>query len=75
MTEQDDTAPLETSTPGYTMLNADVSVDIEPGRSEFELLVRGTNLLNEDARRATSFFKNVAPLPGRAITVGLRFAF
>jgi hypothetical protein len=39
------------------------------------LFVRGTNLLDEDARRSTSLVKDVAPLPGRSLAIGIRASF
>ena len=73
--EQDNTAELETVTPGYTMFNMNVVYKIPTKPVDFSIYLRGTNLLNEDARRSTSFLKDVAPLPGRAAVIGLRGEF
>jgi iron complex outermembrane receptor protein len=35
----------------------------------------GKNLLDKDIRISTSVLKDIAPLPGRNITVGVRAAF
>ncbi len=69
------TADLETNTPGYTLLNA--SLDWKPlaARPELTLSLNGNNLLDVEARRSTSLLKDYAPLPGRDIRVGARFAF
>jgi iron complex outermembrane receptor protein len=37
--------------------------------------LRATNLLDEEARISTSFKKDVAPLPGRGLSIGLRHEF
>lgn len=70
---QDDVAPLEQPSDGYTLVNAHVSYafDLANG-TELELFVDGGNLGDEDAHVHTSFLKDVAPLPGRSIALGLR---
>ncbi len=74
--KQDETAPFETATPGYTMVNADVTWTRELSNGqELSIFFRGTNLLDEDARRHTSLIKDIAPLPGRNFSLGLRAAF
>lgn len=72
--KRSDVDALETPTSAYTLLNADldyrfVGSDDDGGVS---LYLRGRNLLDEDIRRATSFVKDAAPAPGRALFVGLR---
>ena len=44
-------------------------------RSQWEAFVDGNNLTNQTARPATSLFKDVALLPGRNVSVGLRAYF
>ena len=69
-------AEHETATPGYTMLNADVSWSLgQDAAASYEVFVRGTNLLDEDARRHTSFLKDELPLPGRNYALGFRAKF
>lgn len=72
---QDKTAPNETTTDGYTMLNAYVSKDVSIGKQPVELFLRGTNLLSEKARNNVSFIKDVAPLPGASAMAGFRVNF
>jgi iron complex outermembrane receptor protein len=73
---QNELAELETSTPGYTLLNVDVSYRIKETRSNgIRIFLQGRNLLNEEMRVHTSFLKNFAPLPGRALVTGLRGEF
>lgn len=72
--EQTRTGAFETPTDGYTMVNADVGWAVTENHA-LHLFVRATNLLDEDARRSTSLVKDVAPLPGRSVAVGVRASF
>jgi iron complex outermembrane receptor protein len=69
------TAPNETPTPGYTMVNA--SLDWHPfaANPELTLSLQGNNLFDVDARRATSVLKDYAPLAGRDIRLSARLSF
>ena len=75
VTKQEDTAPLETDTAGYTLLTLRADYTLPIGRRDVTLFARGTNVLNEKARRHTSFLKHLAPLPGVSALVGLRATF
>ena len=70
--EQNDVAELETNTDGYALLNIHVNYDVTDYGSVF---FRASNLLDEDARRHTSFIKDRAPLPGQSFDIGLRLRF
>ena len=72
---QDRIAPFETSTPGYTFLNASIGYKFRAGPTYNYLYVKGTNLTNEEARDHLSFLKEVLPLAGRGVAVGFRTAF
>jgi iron complex outermembrane receptor protein len=74
--EQDEVAPFEDETPGYTLMNADARWRLN-GMSgiELELFLNASNLGDEEARKHTSFVKDVAPLPGRNYTLGIRSRF
>lgn len=72
---QDRVAPFETSTPGYTFLNASVGYNFRVGPTYVNLYLRGTNLTNEEARDHLSFLKDVLPLAGRSVLVGMRTTF
>jgi iron complex outermembrane receptor protein len=72
---QNRTAPGETETDGYALLGADVSYRITRSRAGWELFARGSNLTDEDARVSTSFLKDIAPLPGRSVTLGMRLSY
>ena len=70
----DRVAPIETSTPGFTLVNA--SLDWHPfaANPELTLSLQGNNLFDVDARRSTSILKDYAPLAGRDIRVSARMA-
>lgn len=73
--EQSRVAPGELPTPGYDMLDFDLDYTIYSGLGTWSLFLRGTNLLDEDARRHASFLKDRVPLPGRSFRFGARLAF
>ncbi len=62
----------ETPTAGYTLLSMDLSWAWRHGPADTTFFLRGRNLLNEDGRRHQSFFKDEAPIIGRAFFVGFR---
>ena len=69
-------ADYETPTPGFGMLNIGASyrLPMAEGRS-WLFYVRGTNLTNKLAYSHVSFIKDQAPLMGRSISIGARYAF
>jgi iron complex outermembrane receptor protein len=73
--KQDDIAQFETPTDGFTLVNAHLSYDFKAGPADWELFLDGVNLTNQEARMATSFLKDRAPLPGRAVIFGVRSFF
>ncbi len=75
MNRQYRNAEFETETPGYTFLNAGVSYTLPSALATYDIYLRGTNLTNEDARNHESFLKDVLPLPGRSVLVGLKASF
>jgi iron complex outermembrane receptor protein len=72
---QDRIADGERRTAGFTMLNLEASWRRPVGDSGLSLFLRGSNLLDEEARRHTSPLKDYAPLAGRAVSGGLRLTF
>lgn len=73
---QNDVAELESSTAGYTLLNTELGYQFLPAKlPRLRVFLQGNNLLNEEMRVHTSFLKNFAPLPGRAIVAGFRSDF
>jgi iron complex outermembrane receptor protein len=72
---QDRVAPNELPTDGYTMLNASLLYQLTKGRYGLTAFVKGTNLLNEDARNHVSYLVNIAPMGARGVTAGIRGTF
>jgi iron complex outermembrane recepter protein len=74
--KQDKVAAFETDTAGYTLVNAHFAWQfVNTDRNQWEAFVDGNNLTNQTARPATSLFKDVAPMPGRNVSVGVRAYF
>ena len=73
--KQDRTAPLETPTAGYTLVNT--SIDWHPlaARPELSLSLAANNIFDVVARRHSSLLKDYAPLAGRDIRVTARMSF
>ncbi|MDB5747522.1 MAG: TonB-dependent receptor [Massilia sp.] len=64
-----------TPTPAYTQLDANLSYTQRFQHTDMTWFVIARNLLDEEIRVSTSVLKDIAPLPGRNITVGVRAAF
>ncbi|MDT0595416.1 TonB-dependent receptor [Glaciecola petra] len=75
MFEQDRVAAFETTTDAYTLVDINASYFTKVKGIETELFLKGRNLSDEEARVHTSFLKNLAPLPGRAVEIGVRMSF
>ncbi|MEO6170000.1 MAG: TonB-dependent receptor [Lysobacter sp.] len=74
--KQDRVAANETTTPGYTLVDAHLAWHRDtPAGHAWEVFVDGSNLLDQEARPHTSFLKDLAPLPGRGIAFGVRAFF
>jgi len=74
--EQDNTDVFETSTDGYTFVNANFSYNFyNKENMSWDAFIQGTNLTDQEARLSTSFIKDAVPLPGRNIAIGLRVFF
>lgn len=73
---QNRVAPVETTTNGYTLVNASLGVrPFGEGRKKPEILLSANNIFDVDARRHASFLKDFAPLAGRDIRVTLKASF
>lgn len=68
-------ADYETTTPGYSILNARVAYRTDLGGLDSSIYLRMDNLLDERAYSHASFLGDLAPLPGRSLTLGMRVAF
>jgi len=75
MFEQNDTAEYESSTDAYTLLDVNASYYTQIQGFDTQWFVRGRNLTDQEARVHTSFLKDLAPLPGRSLELGLRLNF
>ncbi|MEM8993428.1 MAG: TonB-dependent receptor [Acidobacteriota bacterium] len=73
--EQDRVSENETPTDGYGMLNAGISYRWIAGDQIYDVVLRGRNLGDEEARNHVSFLKNQAPLPGRDVSLAVRWTF
>ncbi len=69
------TAPFETKTAGYNLLNIGVEVPVSLRTISLSLFARANNVLDEEARNHVSVIKDLAPLPGRNFTAGLTATF
>ena len=67
VTAQNRVAPLETPTPAYTMVNAEVTWRPWGKQRPLSLTLAANNIFDVDARRHASFLKDYAPLAGRDI--------
>ncbi len=72
---QNDTAPNETGTNGYTLVNTGLEVPFDFGRLTLNFYGRINNVFDAEARSHVSFLKSLAPLPGRNFQVGLQGTF
>ena len=73
---QDDVAEFEEASDGYTLVHASLAWHLDTAAgTALELFVDGHNLLDEEARPHTSFLRELAPLPGRGVTAGVRVFF
>jgi iron complex outermembrane receptor protein len=68
--EQDDVAAFETTTPGSTVLNAQIAWRPLPDQ-DITLLLDGRNLTDEEVRVHSSFLKDEFPKPGASVRFAL----
>ena len=72
---QNHTAPDETRTAGFTMVGASLAHPIKFAQLDGQFTLRAINLLDQEARNASSFIKGALPMPGRGVEAGLRLNF
>lgn len=66
-------ASLETVTPGYERVDAELAYEWQgAGIGSLTLFAQGRNLLDQTIRVHTSYVKDRVPQPGRTLIVGLR---
>lgn len=72
--EQDQLAAFELGTDGYTLVN--LSTAWRPFADKAVVVfAEGHNLTDSEAREHVSFLKDVAPLPGRNVRIGVSYRF
>lgn len=57
---------------GYTLVNTVLAYRMAGQFGAWEVLLRLNNIFDKEAREHTSPLKDIAPLPGRGVLVGLR---
>ncbi|HEX2165520.1 MAG TPA: TonB-dependent receptor, partial [Thermoanaerobaculia bacterium] len=72
---QERVAPHETPTPGHTLLDAMVGFRVFGDRLVADVILRGSNLTDTEARNHVSPLKDEVPLPGRDLSLALRLSF
>ncbi len=72
---QDRVSALETPTEGYTTLDASLGYRFFAPRAVFDVILKGTNLTDEEARNHVSFLKDLVPMPGRDVSLAVRTTF
>jgi iron complex outermembrane receptor protein len=73
--DQNDTAANELPTDGYVLWNARLSYTWERDGYALQLSLAAENLLDEEIRLHTSTLKDLAPMPGRNVSVAMRIDF
>lgn len=69
-------ASFETAaTPAYSQLDANISYTTLYRKQQVTWFALAKNLLNQDIRLSTSLLKDIAPLPGRNLILGVRSTF
>lgn len=72
---QNRVSPFELPTDSYTLVNAMINYRFQAVHMNWDAYARLLNLLDEEARNAASFLKDIAPLPGRGLMLGVRASF
>lgn len=73
--EQDRVARFELPTDAYTLLNASLTFRPLASNRDFKIFLDGRNLTDAEAREHASFLKDIAPLPGRNVRLGVGYRF
>ena len=68
-------AEYELPTDGYILLNNSICYNLPIGGLATTIFLKGVNLTNQEARQSSSFLKDIAPMPGRGVVLGLRAEF
>lgn len=73
--EQNNIASLETTTAGYNLIDMNMNYYIDGVGNDLVIYIKGNNLTDDVARVHSSFLKDIAPLPGRNFSLGIRGSF
>jgi iron complex outermembrane receptor protein len=73
--DQNDVASFELPTDSFTFVNLFFTYRPFRNNPDIAFDIRARNLNDDVGRSATSFLKDTAPLPGRDIRFGVRYAF
>jgi len=73
--KQDDVAFNESTTDGYTLVDAHFAYHWDSDTLGWEVFLDGNNLTDQEARVHTSFLKDNVVLPGRGVALGVRLFF
>ena len=68
-------APTETETPGYTMAGGHVGYRVAGKGLVHDVMLRASNLVDQEARNHVSRLVNLVPLPGRDVGLVYRLIF
>lgn len=68
------TAPLETATPSYTFVNANLTWHPLSENKNLTVIIMANNIFDAEGRRHTSFTKDYVPLSGRNFKISLRIS-
>ena len=72
--EQADVAPFETTTNGFTFVNASAIWRPLAENPLLAVILKAENIFDEEGRRHSSFTKDFVPLPGRNFSVAVRMS-
>jgi iron complex outermembrane receptor protein len=73
--DQDRISAFETTTDGYTMVNAQINIRPWGNDRPLSFALSANNIFDVDARRHASFLKDFAPLAGRDFRITARTSF
>jgi iron complex outermembrane recepter protein len=73
--KQDRVAEFETTTAGYTLINAAVGYRLFAGNTVSDIMLRGSNLTDKLGRNHVNPIKDAVPLPGRDVSLSYRLTF
>jgi len=73
--KQDKVSEFESATAGYTSFDASLSYFFNLSSIDMSAFIKGTNLTDKLGYVHSSFIKEDAPLPGRAVTLGVTARF